>query len=171
MAPDDLLLIAHQLASGVVGNRRGRPRQAELRRAVSTAYYALFHTLARCGADLVAGSTKQHRSQRAWRQAYRALDHGETRKRCTQKTRLAEFPTEIQVFADAFLCTPSEVASLGRLRPAVHIPSFLGPSVDRGSRQYHLRFQFGCPCRAKGLCRVRAVEAKVGLIPQREVTG
>ena len=101
MAPDDLLLIAHQLASGVVGNRRGRPRQAELRRAVSTAYYALFHTLARCGADLVAGSTKQHRS--AWRQAYRALDHGETRKRCTQKTRLAEFPTEIQVFADAFV--------------------------------------------------------------------
>ena len=103
MAPDDLLLIAHQLASGVVGNRRGRPRQAELRRAVSTAYYALFHTLARCGADLVAGSTKQHRSQRAWRQAYRALDHGETRKRCTQKTRLTEFPTEIQVFADAFV--------------------------------------------------------------------
>lgn len=103
MAPSDLLLIAHQLAIGVVGNRRGRPRQAELRRAVSTAYYALFHTLARCGADLVAGSTKQHRSQRAWQQVYRSLDHRETRKRCAQQTRLAEFPTEIQVFADAFV--------------------------------------------------------------------
>ena len=103
MDPDDLLLIAHQLATGVVGNRRGRPRQAELRRAVSTAYYALFHTLARCGADLVAGSTKQHRSQRAWQQAYRALDHGETRKRCTQKVRLAGFPPEIQVFAAVFV--------------------------------------------------------------------
>lgn len=103
MDPADLLLIAHQLAIGVVGNRRGRPRQAELRRAVSTAYYAMFHTLARCGADLVAGSTKQHRSQLAWQQAYRALDHGETRKRCTQKTRLAEFPNEIQDFAAAFV--------------------------------------------------------------------
>ncbi len=66
MDPADLLLIAHQLAIGVVGNRRGHPRQAELRRAVSTAYYAMFHSLARCGADLVAGSTKQHRSQLAW---------------------------------------------------------------------------------------------------------
>ncbi len=82
MDPADLLLIAHQLAIGVVGNRRGRPRQAELRRA---------------------GSTKQHRSQLAWQQAYRALDHGETRKRCTQKTRLAEFPNEIQDFAAAFV--------------------------------------------------------------------
>ena len=29
MDPSDLLLIAHQLASGLVGSRRGRPRQAE----------------------------------------------------------------------------------------------------------------------------------------------
>ena len=103
MDPSDLLLIAHQLASGLVGSRRGRPRQAELRRAVSTVYYALFHTLARCGADLVAGSTKQHRSQSAWQQAYRALDHGETRKRCAPQTRLAEFPIEIQDFAASFV--------------------------------------------------------------------
>lgn len=103
MDPSDLLLIAHQLASGLVGSRRGRPRQAELRRAVSTAYYALFHTLARCGADLVAGSTKQHRSQSAWQQTYRALDHGETRKRCAPPTRLAEFPIGIQDFAASFV--------------------------------------------------------------------
>ena len=37
----DLLDIAHQLVSG----QAGRPKQASLRRASSTAYYALFHFL------------------------------------------------------------------------------------------------------------------------------
>ena len=39
MDPYDLLRIARQLASGELGSGRGRPRQAELRRAVSAAYY------------------------------------------------------------------------------------------------------------------------------------
>ncbi len=40
---NDLLAQAHHL----VGRERRRPRQASLRRAVSTAYYALFHLLIR----------------------------------------------------------------------------------------------------------------------------
>ena len=32
-----------------------RPRQTNLRRAVSTTYYALFHCLAKCSADMVVG--------------------------------------------------------------------------------------------------------------------
>jgi len=39
--PDDLLEQAHHLAT----RERTRPRQASLRRAISTAYYALFHLL------------------------------------------------------------------------------------------------------------------------------
>ena len=39
--PDDMLDLAASLATGGVG----RPRQADLRRAISTAYYALFHRL------------------------------------------------------------------------------------------------------------------------------
>ena len=54
----DLILIAQELATGVVGCGKGRPREAELRRTVSTAYYALFHTLARSGADLLVGGIK-----------------------------------------------------------------------------------------------------------------
>ena len=46
MNPHDLIRMARQLASGDLGSGRGRPRQAELRRAVSTAYYAMFHALA-----------------------------------------------------------------------------------------------------------------------------
>lgn len=41
--PLDLLEQAHFLSQREVG--RGRPRQASLRRAVSTAYYAVFHLL------------------------------------------------------------------------------------------------------------------------------
>lgn len=56
MVPFDLIRIAEQLASGAIGSGRGRPRQAELRRAVSAAYYAMFHALARCCAEYARGS-------------------------------------------------------------------------------------------------------------------
>jgi len=39
--PDDLLVLAHEL----VGQASADPTQARLRRAVSTAYYAVFHLL------------------------------------------------------------------------------------------------------------------------------
>ena len=55
MNPDDLIRIAEHLASGGVRGRIGRPVQAELRRAVSATYYALFHALARCCANMLVG--------------------------------------------------------------------------------------------------------------------
>ena len=66
----DLLVTARQLAKA----RPSKPRQADLRRAVSTSYYAAFHALAQDCADRLVGTTRQ-RSEPAWRQAYRALDH------------------------------------------------------------------------------------------------
>ncbi len=77
-----------------------RPRQADLKRAVSTAYYALFHTLAKDCADRLIGTGIPSRSP-AWRQVYRALDHGFAKKACEQVTKLA-FPSEIIHFADTF---------------------------------------------------------------------
>ena len=103
MRTADLVLIARKLATGVIGSTKGRPREAELRRAVSTAYYALFHTLARSSADLLVARTKEYQSQLAWQQAYRALDHEETRKRCLNTKRMAGFPPAIRDFADAFV--------------------------------------------------------------------
>ena len=52
MNPQDLLTLAVELASG---SSRGRPGQVELRRAVSSVYYALFHALANSCADLLVG--------------------------------------------------------------------------------------------------------------------
>ena len=104
--PDDLLTIAESLASGRIGPHRGRPRQAELRRGVSAAYYALFHTLASTCSDLLVGSRASTQTRQAWRQMYRSLDHGQVKRQCTErrpKRVLRMFPQEIHDFADQFV--------------------------------------------------------------------
>ncbi len=106
MNSKDLLDIAERLASGTSGNRQGRPKQAELGRAISTAYYAMFHTLAKHSADLMVGSTSKSRSNEAWRQLYRSLDHGEVKKRHSQnpyKRILKRFPQGLQDFTSQFV--------------------------------------------------------------------
>jgi uncharacterized protein (UPF0332 family) len=73
MMHDDLLDIAEQLAR----LDSGRPRQASLRRAVSTAYYALFHALSYLSADRLVGWRKPWAS---FTPIYRTLDHGQSKK-------------------------------------------------------------------------------------------
>ena len=101
MNPEDLIRIARGLAGGAIGGNIGRPRQAELRRAVSAAYYALFHALARCCADTLVGATPARRSQPAWTQTYRALEHGYAKNQCVRPA-INGFPPEIQAFGRAF---------------------------------------------------------------------
>lgn len=72
--------------------------QANLRRAISTAYYAVFHSLARTAADLIVGTDRNE----AWHQAHRALEHGSAKKACLNQEAMLKFPSEIQEFADAF---------------------------------------------------------------------
>ena len=101
MNPEDLIRIARGLAGGSIGGNIGRPRQAELRRAVSAAYYALFHALARCCADTLVGATPASRSQTAWTQTYRALEHGYAKNQCVRPA-INGFPPEIRAFGRAF---------------------------------------------------------------------
>ncbi len=103
MNPQDLLRIARQLASGAIGGNVGRPRQTELRQAVSAAYYALFHALALCCADMLVGATPANRSQAAWRQAYRALEHGLAKNQCGNRSAMRRFPSEIGEFGKQFV--------------------------------------------------------------------
>ena len=103
MDPDDLIEIARHLTAESVAGDRGRPRQAWLRRAVSAAYYALFHAMARSCADMVAGATPASRSHAAWRQVYRSLEHGHARNQCKNKTVMEKFPEGIQSFGRAFV--------------------------------------------------------------------
>jgi hypothetical protein len=65
---DDLLDIAEHLAR----LDEARPRRASLRRAISTAYYALFHALAALCADRLVGFSKPWE---AYTPIYRTLDH------------------------------------------------------------------------------------------------
>ena len=103
MDPRDLIKIGLRLASGALGRRRGRPRQTELRRAISAAYYAMFHTLALCCANQLAGRTRASRSQAAWLQVYRALEHGYTRAQCEKHSVMSRFPVGIREFAQQFV--------------------------------------------------------------------
>ena len=52
----------------------GQPSQEALRRAVSTAYYAMFHALANSNADLIAGA-RTPSNQANWTATYRSLRH------------------------------------------------------------------------------------------------
>ena len=77
MNPDDLLAIAHDL----VRREPARPKQASLKRAVSTAYYALFHAVAYECVDQTIGWN--FRSDRYWdtlSTLYRAVDHGAAKR-------------------------------------------------------------------------------------------
>ena len=85
-------------ARGLTAISRRRPSQASLRRAVSTAYYAMFHCLAGAAADLLIG----RRRSPAWHQVYRALEHGKTRNACRHQQAMQGFPPEIRDFANTF---------------------------------------------------------------------
>lgn len=65
---EDLL----ELAEGLAVKEINRPKQASLRRAAATAYYAVFHALAKLCADQLVGAT---RPWDTYTPVYRALDH------------------------------------------------------------------------------------------------
>lgn len=99
MKPLDLTATAKRLANSA-GVKR--PRQSDLKRAVSTAYYAMFHALCRNCADCLIGTASADRSTPAWRQAYRAIDHGHAKGQCNNKKKLEKFPKDIEDFANLF---------------------------------------------------------------------
>ena len=80
-----------------------QPSQTDIRRAVSTAYYALFHHVC-----LHFGRIVQHPAGatyvRAGLQAYRYLDHGPAKQRCFEvRNPRLNFPAGIITFAEAFI--------------------------------------------------------------------
>lgn len=64
--------------------------------------------MAKTCADALAGRTRATRSQPAWHQAYRALDHREAKKRCERNEILRTFPAGIQDFAETFISLQSK---------------------------------------------------------------
>ncbi len=66
------------LADHLSTRERRRPRQASLRRSVSTSYYALFHLLTAEAASMIGSNMDAS----ATRQMQRWFDHGELKKVC-----------------------------------------------------------------------------------------
>lgn len=79
-----------------------KPRQIDLRRAISAAYYAVFHSFCQNCADTLVGTSKRKRPNRAWQQVYRGLDHGAARSAC-EAARNIGFPQQIKDCADTFI--------------------------------------------------------------------
>jgi uncharacterized protein (UPF0332 family) len=98
LQPHDLIATATHLASRATK----KPLQSDLKRAESTTYYALFHTLAKNCADSMMGAVKKGRPNKAWQQVYRALDHGIAKNAC-KNGDMAKFPQSIQDFANIFV--------------------------------------------------------------------
>jgi hypothetical protein len=94
---EDLLQIADDLAAH---GGAGRPRQAYLRRSLSTTYYALFHALAKMCAEELIGVTQGNTEP--WVRVYRALDHGFAKNAMNQNI-IQTLSTDAKTFADAFI--------------------------------------------------------------------
>jgi hypothetical protein len=75
--PDHLLEQADRLIAPPGG---GAPRQADLRRAISTAYYAVFHAIVTDAADDFVGRSHRHAPRYAL--VYRSIDHRSVRGLC-----------------------------------------------------------------------------------------
>jgi uncharacterized protein (UPF0332 family) len=111
--PQQLISLARE---EVARRGRGKPQQVRLRRAVSTSYYAVFHHL--CWA-----SARTFGSNKSWKSSaiiYRALNHGEARKRCQEscakplsaslqhRLGIKFFPDEIRTFCEIFVALQSQ---------------------------------------------------------------
>jgi hypothetical protein len=106
--PDQLIELADEICQlgGV-----GAPRQVNLRRAASTAYYAVFHVLLGTIAETFV-SANQRKARALF---YRAVEHRATRDRCKKLRqdplpqaersffRFDAFPVELRLFANNFV--------------------------------------------------------------------
>jgi hypothetical protein len=96
MIHDDLLELADHLA------RRdpARPKQISLRRAVATAYYAVFHAVATICAEELVGATAPWEH---FTPIYRALDHSRAKKLFEQDRSGAHFGKEVAAIGQTFI--------------------------------------------------------------------
>ena len=93
----ELIDLAREHAAAPPSNQL---QQTRLRLAVSSAYYAVYHALARSNADLLVGASETERGLPEWRDAYMALrgDHADQRL----QGDYSDHPEAIRTLADTF---------------------------------------------------------------------
>ena len=103
MAPANLIATARVLFNAALQETDQEQAQTHLKRAISTAYYAMFHAVCNNAAELLPGGASDPAIAVTWRQAYRGSEHTHTRNQCRNPGLMAPFPPEIRSFAEAFV--------------------------------------------------------------------
>jgi uncharacterized protein (UPF0332 family) len=93
LRPEHLIEQAEKL---IVRPPHGPPRQVDLRRAISSAYYAIFHFAMAELANEVVGA--RWRATHRYALIYRSVDHAQLRKVCDEVSRPLPTPKIRQVF-------------------------------------------------------------------------
>ena len=75
------------------------PSGEDLSIAVIVVYYALFHAVCECFANLLVGTEKGVRDETAWEQSYRMPDHRRFRVACKKSQEMMHFSVELREFA------------------------------------------------------------------------
>ena len=127
--PDDLLEQAQFLAQ----REQRRPRQASLRRAVSTSYYAVFHLLSASSASQASPAVPIGLSDRV----QRSLEHG-SMKEAAKRFESGNLPDHIKPFVTIPL--PASLVSVARsfvrLQDARHKADYdVAQRFDRAAAQ------------------------------------
>lgn len=123
-----------------------RTRHVDLRRVISDAYYALFHSCAELCADELIG--KRYRLSDEWVLAYRAIEHGQTKKRMKAASS-GDRDLGVKFFAQLFV-------SLQELR---HQADY-DPSPPRYNRSSALSLIDDCEAAITGLMNANASDRR-----------
>ncbi|BCX17174.1 MAG: hypothetical protein KatS3mg117_0856 [Geminicoccaceae bacterium] len=89
-----------ETAARLARSRRGAPRQSDLRRAVSTIYYALFQALSGEAADLLVGRSARQTAAR--RRVHRAIEHRAAKNAAEALAASRSASDELRRFCRAF---------------------------------------------------------------------
>lgn len=108
MSPASLIATARLLHASATRETDTEQVQTHLKRAVSTAYYAVFHAVCSNASELVLGAASEPATADAWLQAYRGAEHTHVRNQCRNVRVMAPFPSEIREFAQIFVETQSQ---------------------------------------------------------------
>lgn len=93
---EELIAAARWLATPATG---GQPTPSALKRAISTAYYAMFHALCYSNAETLVGPRNANNEQ-SWVRAYRGIDHTPAKRRVKENRQ--QLPPLIRRFGDTF---------------------------------------------------------------------
>ena len=97
-------LIAAGRATLIPQPAAAQPTQAAIRRAISNAYYAVFHALATSNSDVLIGPIHGQLTADAWNRIYRGLNHGHAKSQLEPEVKRNQprLSADALNFADLF---------------------------------------------------------------------